>query len=657
MNDEILAIDSAELNVTPHILISNLLKLPTSSQRTKAIAEIVERLNLQAFEAETLVTAAADLAQLRAASQRPLQMHVGRHTFTYIEVDVVTWRIIPSPENVRFEDQRFGIPSAARYSSLESGAPVLKFEAFSAKQLIDELEVQSDDIYRENPHTKTIQYRGIEVGGVLSLARITSPDFQPVGVLDSTDGFSRTVGAHRGLKLTPRDVLLKLSNPLNELVYRKDLVSLRVNEGSGEVLTPEDEARLRSSVMPRAKVIIGYSYRSPSAQDATPAFDKARRTLVGHLHMAPQHSFSSSSESASKAIAIREALEVSNFIPGVAGLSKEDLTNCLAGDLSTWKNAGLPVDEFAVFVLEAYKPNLQSRQGRAIKSAIEDLTGQSIRQEELAEIAAEVALRPVVLAKNLQKVQSEQMMTSLRSVLSKSWAVSYFSGVKYTGREIQEIRDEALQELAYEKVNFSGNKSMITSSRAELATLASFAMVALMDEPLLKRAVGRKGFGNNDEPNKVLTELLRSERGISQLAQIILDVRAGVIPKLVSEDVSEVKVATATSEYASVETIRAIYEIPQNTPEMVGLTPTEQVNAALRDLNYRLQGVLSLATEIDAITSDSGLKVVQQDGLPVQGEIQLLNSLFGKLHSWNSVAEQKLQTRLNSGANEDDDLG
>lgn len=638
------------LNVTPHELISSFLKSPSKALITKLTEEVKSKFSLQDLEAETLVTSAANLNQLKEAIQSPIKFHLGRHTYSYIEVDVVTWRILPSPENVRFEDQRFGIQGAARFSSLSGKAPVLTFHANSLGELIEDLEVQAGDIYRENPHTKTVQYRGIEVGGWLSLARIMAPDMaQPVGVLDATDGFSRTVGAHFGLKISPRDVLLAYSNPANEAKLRSSLLELRDRSSSGTSIGPADEMRLRCSVMRRAKIIVGYEYRGSDAADA-PTFDKARRTLVGHLHLAPQHQFSQSAESASKANVIRETLELENYIPAVSGLSDEDLVSCLAGDLKPWIAAGLPVDEYATFILEAYKPQLNSRHGKAIKTSIEDLTGQVIKREELADIAAEVALRPVVLQRKLQKVQAEKLMSGLRSILSKTWNISLFSGIHYTQRSLEDVRDGAIQELQYEIANFASAKGGSSESRSELAAMATFTMVALLDEPLLKRAVGRAGFGNNDEPSKVVSELLKSELGIFQLYQIVRDNRDGNLPRVVAKEPAQEGEAAAQPEVsqalASFETIRAIYVEPQNDVNMVEKTATEVINEGLRELNSRIFAIADLVKDLSEVESESGLRVVEQDGLAVDQELNMVFGIVATLSAWKTTAEAKLRTRM-----------
>ncbi len=628
-----------ELNVTPHQLVSQLLKTQSEKSRDKLIEDVIEKLNFERFDAETLVSAAADITQLKDSLNRIQVVHVGKYTFSYIQFDVVTWRIIPSPENVRFEDSRLGTSNPLRYEALSPQMPVLRMHSQTLKELTDLLSAQASDIWNENPHTKTIQHRGIEVGGWLSLARFEI-DESPItyGALDATDGFSRTVGAHRGLGVTPRDVITKLSINSVEVDYRKQLLDLTKQDSQ---LTFDEEARLRSSVMPRAHVIVGYEYRSSDPSEKKPSFDKARRNLVAHLHLAPQHAFSAASKAAAKANAIADALIAGLHLPVVRKLKADDLAECLLGNNKKWLDAGYSAAEFAVFVLETYKPTLLTKRGRAIKGALEDLTGQTVKQDELAEIAADVALRPVILAKKLSKVEAESLTSALRSVLSKTWQSSIFTGVQGTQRKVDEILSDALFELNEEQ---SGRQST-SQARSELAALASFAMIALAADPLLKRAPGRKGLGNNDEPSKVVQELLKSAQGINQLAQVLFDIQNNSLPRLLPAGTPALAQGNASLEIASPESIQAIY-LTSNSPIVeYELSSAERITNGLRELITSLQLTRDRIDYLEDIRNDSDMPIVKNEGLAVSHQIEELSDLRDRLVAWNSKAKERLEQR------------
>jgi len=359
-------LNDGSLSTTPHIWVSKFLMSAASAKQEKVIARIIEKFDMPEIDARTLISACADVDQLTKSLSAPISYNVGNHTFNYIEIDVVTWRILPSPENVRFEDSRLGKPNVVRFTAVEDTSfPILKLNVDETASLVRELQLSAAQIAIENPHTKTIPHRGIEVGGWLSLTRAYAKDAnRPYGFLDATDGFSRTVGAHNGLGIGAKEVLTVYTNPLEEQKLRKELISLRDKDESGFEISEIDRTRLRSSVMRRARVIVGYKYEKGVAPRS---FDKARRTLVGHLHLAPQHSFSAAAKSATKASAISDALFNEDQMPVVSGLSTEKISRILNGELSQWTKAGFFRDQYAVLILDAYRPYLNTRRGRARK--------------------------------------------------------------------------------------------------------------------------------------------------------------------------------------------------------------------------------------------------------------------------------------------------
>ncbi|MEH0822182.1 MULTISPECIES: hypothetical protein [unclassified Micromonospora] len=75
------------------------------------------------------------------------------------------------------------------------------FEMDSAEDVIDQMAPRTADMVSHNPHADSIQDRGTETPGWLSFLRLTT-DLGSVTVLESTDGFGRTVAAYQGLGIT-----------------------------------------------------------------------------------------------------------------------------------------------------------------------------------------------------------------------------------------------------------------------------------------------------------------------------------------------------------------------------------------------------------------------------------------------------------------------
>ena len=142
---------------TPHFYLSESLHEQRSRARQAAVETFMSEFGLEEFDAETLAGAAADLAQVRDAVKRVRRRRYGNIVVKYIELDVVTWKILPSPENVRFEENRVRDSSGkSRYRSLDTSSPVLVFEAPSSVALTTRLEGEADDIWVTNEHAATI---------------------------------------------------------------------------------------------------------------------------------------------------------------------------------------------------------------------------------------------------------------------------------------------------------------------------------------------------------------------------------------------------------------------------------------------------------------------------------------------------------------------
>lgn len=91
---------------TPYGLVAGNLRTQNAKARANAVDLLVEELGLQEFDAETIARSVADLSQLKEATRTARKRRYGQYEIKFIEVDVVTWRILPSLENIRFEGDR-----------------------------------------------------------------------------------------------------------------------------------------------------------------------------------------------------------------------------------------------------------------------------------------------------------------------------------------------------------------------------------------------------------------------------------------------------------------------------------------------------------------------------------------------------------------------
>ncbi|MFJ8965874.1 hypothetical protein ACIRG5_41445 [Lentzea sp. NPDC102401] len=483
-----------------------------------------------------LAEAAMDPARLRADLGNPKQRHFDGCTITYITTDLWSPSVVPSLENVRFEDTRGHWLSAPdtkllpRFGSAEDAA-VLTLAADSPEHVVDVVSPLVVKALASNEKVKTIPLRGVEEPVMLAFARVAFRDQDPVTVLEPVDGFCRVAQTHDTLGVRLRDALVTFNVRPAE---RATLIKTVLGKGRDAVADPDDDeaaakkkavarARLRSLVLQQAVVIIGFE-----GPDHVP-FDQARRRLVGRLHLSPPLGFTPEAVYSAKARAAVDALAARGRLPQVNGLSINQVEYALLGDATTPVPAdGAPrlhTDELAALALRTMRPRAEAA-NNDVRYALRDLTGQLPTAPERLQVAAEIGLRaaPGITATVAQ-----------RAALARAWEVGAFSGPSWavTRRPVTELLEEALEE--HTKVRRGTMK--VGPAITELAALASWYLVTADPHPLARSGFGTKrtaarGEKDNREPNTLLRAMMQDTDGIKQLAQVVYDGRAGRVLKV-----------------------------------------------------------------------------------------------------------------------------
>lgn len=634
---------------TPHGYYSDSLKVPTARARTAAVQTLMDAFGLDQFDANTLVSAAADVSQIKDAVGKVRHARRGPVSVSYIELDVVTWRILPSPENIRFEDSRVRAGSLQnRFSSLEGKKPVLVFKAGSSADLGGRLDSEADLIYEVNEHAATIGDRGIESPGLLSVARIVTDDMDTVGVLDSTDGFGRTVGAHRALGISASDSLWRFTNEASSSGLRRELCKLKTNphdadDKVGQHLSETNRRKLRASVMVRAQIIVGFSSVGSSAA-IEPRFDQIRRTLVGHIHIEPPKPFALSTQYAIKATAAIQALDTNNSLPEVDGFTSEEMSAVFTGSsdivraskgvLLDGRDSLMP-DEAFVLALEALRGRGRSihKRSRIINGAIRELTGQTPSRTDRTMIAADLALRLGELAAGT--VREDKTYESRRSAVDRAIRSKAFDDIRLIRNSVPDLLDAALLEIEEDLSNVSPHPHC-----AVLAGLGLFHLVGAPNRRLLERATKREAAddGYISEPNVVIDGLASKKRGLKQLAQLILDGRSGRVPQELPLNKEPVDGIFQDGNLATAASIRQIAGMAP--AESVPVTPTRRISVQVAELKFQIH---QLGDRVEAIESirDEGLEsrgsLINERGAAVAEEVRIMQGLIFKLQKWDEI--------------------
>ena len=567
--------------------------------------------------AEVLAHSAANQQQLRSALRSPKVQRFGTEEFTYVEVDILTWRIVPSPDNIRFEGERArGAINMPRFGAVD-GKPLLHFEMDSAEDMINAMGEQINDMVAHNPHVPSIQDRGIETPGWLSFLQITTKDVGSVIKLESTDGFGRTVATHDGLGITFKDAVWNLRPGSRRAAsLLRDLVEW----ADSDIVTDVHARKVRCSIMPNARVIIGYSAQRP--------FDRARRRFVAHLHMAPPMNFTYATTLNAKANAAVDNLYERQLLPVPTGMTAVAVRGILDGSV---RDHRLLEDEVAVLACGTLNPHPNKREARAVNEAITDLTGAKPKLEERTQLAAEVALRPI---------PNDKRLTALRAALERSWRWVPLRGVALTRRAPRELLSEAIRDLVQ---TGEGTGAAIP----ELVTLASYHLVTGRTQLLTRSEYGR---GDNTEPGQILRRLAKSDAGLKQLCQIIFDGRAGRDPQELPDDTEPEDRRFRNASVLTPERLRELAEVFEE-----GIShdsPEDLLATAIADFEEKLEKLHETAKAVASVVDETGVALVDTKGYETTEVNTTLQAVVDLVSEWRSTKRRATRMRpdLDSGA-------
>jgi hypothetical protein len=649
--DDPIEIEPEDLHGVPHLYLSESLHEQRARARTSAAEAIAEEFGFDEFDALTLASAAADLSKVREAIKRVRSRRYGNIVIKYIELDIVTWRIIPSPENIRFEEERVrSRTSNQRFRSLDEHSPVLVFDGGMSAALTGRLENEAEEIWVVNEHAATIPVRGIENPGLLSVARIRTDDRAEVGVLDATDGFGRTVGAHKALGIRAGDVLWRYTKPEEDQALRGELLALRTNphdesDAVGEHLLERDRERLRGSVMQRAQVIVGYEFTDSSAghQD----FAQVRRTLVGHIHIEPPKPFTLGTQYALKATSAIQALEAQAALPEAPEFSAEeiaqvffnqsDVVAATATSLADGRRALTP-DEVFVLTLVALRASTgrNDRRARITNAAIRELTGQAPTRNDRSMLTADLALRLGELAGGT--AAKDGSYDSRRSALDRAIRAKALDAVRLTREPVLDLLDLALLEL--DESRDATRDPQPRPYTAELLALALYHLLGTPGRRLIERATKKdpNSDGYISEPNVVVEAIVDSDLGLKQLAQVVLDGRSTRTPQALpaaTEPTDHIFQGGSLLDAAALRALAGQAVVGEPIPE----SPVQQLNTHVLLLKQEIRVVKERITTIGSIPAEaeSDTRIINQRGAALAEQALALSDAAFKVRQWDEI--------------------
>jgi hypothetical protein len=371
---------------------------------------------------------------------------------------------------------------------------------------------------------------------------------------------------------------------------------------------------VRCAIMPHARVIIAYS--------APRDFDRARRRLVAHLHMSPPMNFSVATTLNAKANTAVDKLHERGLLPVPEEMTADEVRDILDGSDRAHE---LWEDQVAVLACGALNPPHNKRAARVVNEAVADLTGAKPKLEERTQLAAEVALRGF---------PADKRLTALRSSLERAWRWSALRGVQLSWREPLELLTEAIREL------IRGDDA--GPATAELAVLASYHMVSGTTQLLTRSEFG--GRGSSTEPAQILTQMTRTDSGLRQLCQIVLDGRAGRAPQELPDGTSPRNKRIPDAEVLTAVRLRELAKLSDEQ----GIThdsPEDLFAAAIQEFQDRLEELHLAGQEVGAIVDETGVALVDKLGYDDATVKDTLTNVTDMVSEWRGARRRAERMR------------
>jgi hypothetical protein len=608
--------------------VSTLASMPRLAKR--AATEALER-RLDDLVGDPAVAAASaraivDPADARRRLERltPLRVPGGQ----FFALDTLVWSsaIVAYPTNNRLARGRFypagvepGSSEAARYRPLrpprdfDGEGAALVLHAQDQAHLFWSLERSAQFLADNNDLSESIGSKGVMVPVSVAVTVVTfAKDTDPLVLLTTPDGSSRVTGAQTVLGLTPNDVVVRLQQ--DERAHRQVVsqVQAALDRPAGEV-SELDVRRLRALQVP-ARLLLRYE-PDPTAPVT---FAKAVEHYVHLVHVEPPTAWDEAGSLDAKADSVVAQLEAHRT---VTPARREYLEGMLTPKEARTKKFAVEADERALEIV-ALLSSEKSKVKRAVRAGILELSPSSsnVRKEHRAQIAVELALRPV------RALATPAAMKGARAALQSAYINAELWGrdLGHDGCTIEERRDAALKEL-------EGGHPGAHCYRLGAQGAFWMAVQRILREA---RFFASETVRDSRQPQRVVDELVRTEWGVHTLYQAVVDGRDGQPIARVEKDGRRAKAVTGGVLTLSHEGLRTDVAPPAGpadtrTPSSnaVPALPTRMLLARRDEFRKALDRLEDAHAQLRDVSDTDGGPLVEVEGLPPDISTDMRNRL------------------------------
>lgn len=488
-----------------------MIDLPPQAARDNLAAQLESQYGHSPEMAALIARAVVDPAAARHQLRYPKRRKVPNGTALFLETTAFSHSLATSLINPRETEAwvaRSSNPELGPWPSMDDrdpadGTPLLEVVARSHAHIADQLRASHRYLVDRPTWRDPIREDGVRAEITVVPVRVVSESGDPPQLaLMSADGSTRTANTHENTGADPVDVIFRYP-AMSARDWRAmlgQIVALQDRPASS--ITPEQAWAHRSLVVP-VRILLGVE----------PSMGRARASMVTTVRVLVADEHLNTSDPWGPGCGLREAAKAALDQCVYDGLLSAERQQYILGTMS---EAEAEENGFAV--------HADARAAYAVHFVFDDAHSRSIStgfrtvvkkrklgRQDRPDMAAELFLRPYLrknpaLAERDRRavISAAERTLNLSELRSASWSV--------TNRTPEEIRDAAIAELGRESFG---------PSQLELGVLAAYPMVTqkvlMRDRPTTDDRSG----------GAVIRQMLRSEHGIRQLYQAVIDGRDG----------------------------------------------------------------------------------------------------------------------------------
>jgi hypothetical protein len=574
-----------------------------------------ETFHLSPETATAIANAVVDPSEVRKKIGEPLEpkveeISVPGGTLLGLRTNVWARRIIPDPRNPRIlparrhpfavdpgtgsEDSKFRpIPEPKSLNAERPEDAELCVDIESPHQLTWASQQAAKYVLADNDWRTSIASQGVmEAVWLVSTTYNHADGSNPVTVLTTAEGSSRTTAVHSLLKVRTADV------PYEEQEVKLRGIFRKLNDRLDAGPSGDEQIALRCERIP-ALILVGFR-KHPSG---TTGFATAVKSLVALRHVDPPKPWGEGPENEALADEVLDEL----YRQGLISATKRDY---FAGSCTRSEARAAHLSDDPA-VRAAQIANLFMAKDAQVEQAIRiAVTSQSTRKRITPKLANELATALILRAHADEPAKTDQVRRYLKHAFGKA---AHYSSWEGTDRPTEQLADEAMKEVHQAIAGPAGSEP--GSASLELAVRSAYPLI--VSGRLNADRGTHAGQPDRRTPGEVLDAMRQIPQGILQLAQALKDFSASRPIRAVDENGEVMQLSDGAGDRIINDFFLRDEFPPAGKAKSTrpGDTPHDHYINRVNDLSRAMEQLNAAFLAVSAVVADDGRPLVETSGV------------------------------------------